>query len=86
MLGNTDDIFIPISTSGNSPNILKAIETAKNKGIYVFGFSGKDGGIMKNICDQCFIVPSMTTDKIQESHIMVGHLLCHLIEINIFKK
>lgn len=84
-LGKKEDIFIPISTSGNSPNVLDAIKSAKSLGIQVFGLTGLNGGEMANICD-CLIVPSNKTEKIQEVHIMVGHIFCGLIESVMFKK
>jgi len=82
-LGKEIDIFIPISTSGNSLNILKAIESAKEKNIKVIGLSGKDGGKMKKMCD-LIIIPSKSTEKIQESHIMIGHIVCSIVEHEYF--
>tara|TARA_B100000579_G_scaffold437380_1_gene466481 strand:- start:309 stop:887 length:579 start_codon:yes stop_codon:yes gene_type:complete len=82
-IGEESDIFIPISTSGNSLNILKAIKSAKDKKIKVIGLSGKDGGKMKDICD-LILVPSKSTEKIQESHIMIGHIVCSIVEYNYF--
>ncbi len=82
-IGKETDIFIPISTSGNSLNILKAIKTAKDKKIKVIGLSGKDGGKMKDICD-LILVPSNSTEKIQESHIMIGHIMCSIVEYEYF--
>ena len=82
-LGKKEDIFIPISTSGNSPNVIDAIKTAKSLGIQVFGLTGGNGGKMIDLCD-CLIVPSNKTEKIQESHIMIGHIFCGLIESKIF--
>ena len=84
-LGNSNDIFIPISTSGNSGNVIDAINSAKEKGIKTVAFTGGTGGKMANICE-CIIVPSSSTEKIQEVHIMLGHILCYLIEENLFKK
>lgn len=84
-LGNPNDIFIPISTSGNSPNVIEAINAAKEKKIQTIAFTGGSGGKMSSICE-CIIVPSSSTEKIQEVHIMLGHILCFLIEENIFKK
>jgi D-sedoheptulose 7-phosphate isomerase len=84
-LGNHNDIFIPISTSGNSPNVIEAINVAKEKKIQTIAFTGGSGGKMSSICE-CIIVPSSSTEKIQEVHIMLGHILCFLIEENIFKK
>lgn len=82
-LGKETDIFIPISTSGNSQNILKAIKSAKDKKIKVIGLSGKDGGEMKKMCD-VILVPSESTEKIQESHIMIGHIVCSIVEHEYF--
>ncbi len=79
------DLFIPISTSGNSKNILLAIDAAIAKGMNICGFTGGTGGKMKDVCN-CLVVPSSVTDKIQEIHIMFGHILCHLIESHIFNK
>ena len=84
-LGNSNDIFIPISTSGNSINVIDAINAAKEKGIKTVAFTGGTGGKMSNTCE-CIIVPSSSTEKIQEVHIMLGHILCFLIEEKIFKK
>jgi len=84
-LGNSNDIFIPISTSGNSSNVIDAINAAKEKGIKTVAFTGGTGGKLSNICE-CIIVPSSSTEKIQEVHIMLGHILCYLIEENLFKK
>ena len=83
-LGNSNDIFIPISTSGNSGNVIDAINAAKEKGIKTVAFTGGTAGKMANICE-CIIVPSSSTEKIQEVHIMLGHILCYLIEEKIFK-
>jgi D-sedoheptulose 7-phosphate isomerase len=83
-LGNSNDIFIPISTSGNSSNVIDAINAAKEKGIKTVAFTGGTGGKLSNICE-CIIVPSSSTEKIQEVHIMLGHILCYLIENNFFK-
>jgi D-sedoheptulose 7-phosphate isomerase len=84
-LGNSNDIFIPISTSGNSANVIDAINAANEKGIHTVAFTGGTGGKISNICE-CIIVPSTSTEKIQEVHIMLGHIICYLIEENIFKK
>ncbi|MCK5384880.1 MAG: D-sedoheptulose 7-phosphate isomerase [Alphaproteobacteria bacterium] len=79
-IGKKGDIAIAISTSGNSPNIINAITVAKTKGITVIGLSGKTGGKMHNICDHLLIVPSNTTARIQEMHILLGHMLCGALE------
>lgn len=74
------DVFLGISTSGNSLNILRAVEECKRKGVITIGLSGKTGGRLKSICDYCICIPSECTPKIQESHIMIGHILCAIIE------
>jgi len=84
-LGNPNDIFIPISTSGNSQNVIEAINASKAKKIQTIAFTGGTGGKMSSLCD-CIIVPSSSTEKIQEVHIMLGHILCYLVENKIYKK
>ena len=84
-LADEKDVFIPISTSGNSPNILDAMIAAKGKGIKTCGFTGGTGGKMNDFCE-VILVPSNSTEKIQEVHIMLGHILCALIEEILFKK
>ena len=84
-LGEENDIFIPISTSGKSLNILDAIRVAKVKDIETFGFSGGTGGEMVDLCD-VIVIPSNSTEKIQEVHIMLGHILCAMVEKILFKK
>lgn len=83
-LGQSKDVLIAISTSGNSPNILKALETAKAKGIISIGFTGESGGKMAALCDIVLKMPSAITPKIQECHIMFGHIICQMIEDTIF--
>jgi len=78
------DIFIPFSTSGNSPNILSAVIAAKKMGISTIAFSGATGGKLKQLCETVCI-PSDITAHIQESHIMLGHILCDLVESQFFK-
>jgi len=75
-LGREGDLLIAISTSGNSQNILEAIYLAKNMKIEVIALTGKDGGKMKNISDLTIVVPSEDTARIQEMHIMIGHIFC----------
>lgn len=84
-LGSNKDVFIPISTSGNSSNVIEAIKAANDMGIKTIAFTGGNGGKMAEICD-CVVVPSYSTEKIQEVHIMLGHILCYLIEEKTFKK
>jgi D-sedoheptulose 7-phosphate isomerase len=82
-LHNKNDIFIPISTSGNSENIIRAIKKAEELGIKTFGFTGLNDGKMDSLCN-VIKVPSHKTEKIQECHIMIGHIICSLIEKEIF--
>jgi D-sedoheptulose 7-phosphate isomerase len=84
-LSGKNDIFIPISTSGNSPNVVNAINVAKELGIKICGLTGGTGGLMKDLCET-IIVPDPRTEKIQEVHIMLGHIICYLIEEKIFKE
>ena len=77
------DIFIPISTSGNSENIIRAIKKAEELGIKTYGLTGINGGKMDVLCNN-IKVPSHKTEKIQECHIMIGHIICSLIENEIF--
>ncbi len=84
--GQKGDIFIGISTSGNSKNILAALDEAKKKGIITVGFVGKNACKMDEICDFIVKVPSAETPKIQESHIMIGHIICAIVESKMFKK
>lgn len=83
-MGQKGDIFIGISTSGNSLNLIKAFEVAKEKGIYSVALVGKDGGQMAKDADIAIIVPSNSTPRIQEAHILIGHILCDIIEKEIF--
>lgn len=82
--GAKDDIFLGITTSGNSPNILLAAEAAKKKGMKVVGLLGKDGGKMKSLCDIPIIVPGKTTDRIQELHIKIIHIAIECTERKLF--
>ena len=83
-LGNRQDIAIGISTSGNSPNILEAIDVARAKGLFTIGFTGQDGGKMTGRTDVLFRVPSLVTPRIQETHLTLGHVLCELIDRELF--
>lgn len=83
-LGSPKDVFIGYSTSGRSPNILKAFEEAKQKGLICVGLTGNKGGPMHELCDFVLAVPSSDTPKIQEGHLILGHTLCGLIENEIF--
>lgn len=83
-MGQDGDMFIGISTSGNSINIIKAFKAAKKKNIFTVALTGRDGGKMGKIADISLIVPSDSTPRIQESHILIGHILCDIIEKEIF--
>ena len=83
-LGNGGDVFVGISTSGNSRNILSALKTAKAKGMLAVGLTGQKGGLMDELCDIVLRVPSDSTPRIQESHITIGHILCMIVEDSIF--
>lgn len=83
-IGKKGDVVIGLSTSGNSGNILKAFETARAKGMITIGFTGATGGKMKDLSDYLINVPSTDTPRIQESHILLGHIICQLVEENIF--
>lgn len=83
--GRKGDVLIGISTSGNSKNILLAQEEAKKRGMTVISFTGETGGKMKDSCDYLFNVPSKDTPRIQESHILIGHIICQLVEEELFK-
>lgn len=85
VIGNENDVFIPISTSGNSKNILSAIDIATDKGLHVCGLTGEIGGQLATKCESIKI-PSGRTERIQEGHILVGHVLCGLIEDGYFLK
>jgi D-sedoheptulose 7-phosphate isomerase len=84
--GNNGDILIAISTSGNSKNIIKAINKANLLGLTTVGLTGETGGQMKDICKYLINVPSNDTPRIQESHILIGHIICELVENKLFKK
>ncbi|EAK7918363.1 D-sedoheptulose 7-phosphate isomerase [Campylobacter jejuni] len=84
--GVKGDIFIGISTSGNSKNILKALDLCKQKGIISIGLSGASGGAMNELCDYCIKVPSTCTPRIQEAHILIGHIICAIVEEELFGK
>lgn len=84
--GSKGDIFVAISTSGNSRNIIWAIEQAKKQGILTIGLTGEKACKMDDLCDLVIKVPSDETPIIQESHIMIGHILCAVVEGNLIKK
>lgn len=82
-LGRAGDVAVGISTSGKSPNVLHALNEAKNMGLKTVGLTGRDGGLMPDVCDIALIIPSYTTSRIQEMHILLGHMLCGALEQNL---
>ncbi len=84
-LGKSGDLVVGISTSGNSGNIIAAVKTAKQKGLMTLGFLGGNGGKLAEIVDSAIIVPSDATSRIQETHIMIGHIICQLVEEELFQ-
>lgn len=85
-MGKPGDVLVGLSTSGNSVNIIKAMEEAKKIGMINVVLSGEGGGKLRTMCDYLINVPSNDTPRIQESHIMVGHIICELVESGLFKK
>jgi D-sedoheptulose 7-phosphate isomerase len=83
--GQKGDVFIGYSTSGQSPNILLAFKEARSRGLICIGLTGNRGGPMRELCDYCLEVPSSDTPKIQEGHLVLGHIICGLVENAIFQ-
>ena len=83
-IAHQGDVLIGLSTSGNSGNIVKAFEAAREKKVITIGFTGESGGKMKPLSDYLFNIPSADTPRIQESHILIGHIICELVEKRIF--
>ncbi len=83
-IAHAGDVLVGLSTSGNSPNIVEAFKAAKEKGMITVGFTGESGGKLKELSDHLFNVPSTVTPRIQESHIMLGHIICQLVEERYF--
>ena len=83
-LGNEGDVFIGISTSGTSLNIIEALKECREKKMFAIGLTGSTGGKMKDLCDICLCVPSEETPRIQEMHILIGHIICNIVEIELF--
>ena len=83
-LAQPGDIFLGISTSGNSNNIIHAITSCNQLGVTTIGLCGRDGGRLRELCDICLMVPSNNTARIQESHILIGHIICDAIEQQLF--
>ena len=84
-IANEGDFIVGLSTSGNSANIVKAFEAARDKKVITVGFTGKEGGKMRSLSDYLLNVPSTDTPRIQESHIMLGHIICQLVEESYFQ-
>jgi D-sedoheptulose 7-phosphate isomerase len=82
--GARGDVLLVISTSGNSPNVLAAAETARGRGLTVLGLLGRDGGRVREFCDRALVVESDDTQRIQETHNLLGHVLCDLVERMLF--
>ena len=85
-LANAGDVFIALSTSGNSKNLIKVVEKAKELNVHVIGLLGKGGGALKNTSSVEIIVPSDNTPRIQEAHLMILHIICELVEKELFVK
>ncbi|GGH71841.1 D-sedoheptulose 7-phosphate isomerase [Filimonas zeae] len=83
-IAHKGDVLIGFSTSGNSANVVKALEVARSMGVITIGFTGAAGGAMKELSDYLFNVPSSDTPRIQECHILIGHIICQLVEANLF--
>ena len=83
-IGQPGDVLIGLSTSGNSPNIVKALEQARKMGIVTIGMTGQTGGQLKPLSDYLFNIPSGSTPRIQEAHMLIGHIICELVEAAIF--
>lgn len=83
-LGSSGDVAVAISTSGNSENILRATKVAKAKGLVTIGFVGETGGKLRDLVDYCLCVPSTETARIQELHMLIGHIICEIVEVKLF--
>ncbi len=79
-LARPGDVLVGISTSGNSANVVEAVELAKSMGVYCVGMTAVGGGKMKELCDECIAVPAQVTARAQEMHILIGHILCELVD------
>ena len=84
--GHTGDVLVGLSTSGNSENVIRAFQAAHRKGIITVGLTGESGGKLADISDFIIRVPSSDTPRIQESHILIGHIICELVERNLFSE
>lgn len=79
-LGRKGDVFVAISTSGNSANLVKALRTCRRLGLFAIGLLGRNGGKMKSLCDLVLVVPSATTARVQEAHLLIYHLICQAVD------
>lgn len=84
--GNKGDVFVGYSTSGKSPNIILAFEEARTRGLITVGLTGNRGGPMRQLCDHLLEIPSADTPKIQEGHLVLGHIICGLVESTLFER
>jgi D-sedoheptulose 7-phosphate isomerase len=84
-IGNPDDVAFAITTSGNSPNVLRAVDVARDMKLVTVGLTGRTGGRLRSVVDHCICIPSDQTPRIQEAHILTGHILCELIEETLFE-
>jgi D-sedoheptulose 7-phosphate isomerase len=82
-LGRVGDVAVAFSTSGNSPNVIAALRQAREQGLKTVGFAGNGGGALVALCDAVVVVPSATTARIQEVHILLAHMLCKAVEIRL---
>lgn len=85
-MGRTGDVLIGLSTSGNSTNVIKALEEARALGMVTVGMTGETGGKMKDLCDYLINIPSKDTPRIQECHMLLGHTICELVEMKLYPK
>src|SRR5262249_30377252 len=84
-LASPEDVVIAISTSGNSENVLEGVKAARARGCKIAGLTGAGGGCLKDLADCCICVPSTDTPRIQEAHILIGHIVCELVERELFQ-
>lgn len=83
--GSADDVLVAISTSGTSNNVVLAVEEARRRGVRTIGLLGGSGGVLRELCDVSVVVPSSSTARIQESHILIGHIWCEMIETMVMR-
>lgn len=83
-IGQPGDVLVAMSTSGNSPNVVKAVEQANKNGMVTVGFTGESGGAIRPLCDFALCIPSTDTPRIQEAHMLIGHTVCEVVERELF--